>query len=91
MQKYYADYLPRAAGFIPDVGILGYGSNMNALDVTVSTRGYRILNKTATPFCRNRKFVKEFSSFQKILKASTEQLDDVEGIGEVRAGQSKMD
>jgi diadenylate cyclase len=29
--------------------------------------------------------LKEFSSFQKILKASTEQLDDVEGIGEVRA------
>ncbi len=66
--------------------ILGYGSNMNVLDVTVSTRGYRILNKIPRlPFAVIENLLKEFSSFQKILKASTEQLDDVEGIGEVRA------
>lgn len=66
--------------------ILGYGSSVNALDISVSPRGYRILNKIPRlPLAVIDNLLKQFSTFQKILKASTEQLDDVEGIGEVRA------
>ncbi|MBU5678166.1 DNA integrity scanning diadenylate cyclase DisA [Alkaliphilus sp. MSJ-5] len=66
--------------------ILGYGSNVNALDISVSPRGYRILNKIPRlPLAVIDNLLKQFASFQKILKASTDQLDDVEGIGEVRA------
>ncbi|HZJ76321.1 MAG TPA: DNA integrity scanning diadenylate cyclase DisA, partial [Oscillospiraceae bacterium] len=66
--------------------ILGHGSDVNALDITVSTKGYRILNKIPRlPLAIIENLLEEFPNFQKILKASTEQLDDVEGIGEVRA------
>ena len=66
--------------------ILGYGSNMNALDIAVSPRGYRILNKIPRlPLSVIDNLLKQFLGFQKILKASTEQLDDVDGIGEARA------
>ncbi len=65
---------------------LGYGSNINALDISVSTRGYRILNKIPRlPLAVIDNLLKQFPNFQKILKASTDQLDDVDGIGEVRA------
>ncbi|SDL27257.1 DNA integrity scanning diadenylate cyclase DisA [Natronincola ferrireducens] len=66
--------------------ILGYGNNVNALDLGVSSRGYRILTKIPRlPLNVVENLVKQFDSFQKILKASIEQLDDVEGIGEIRA------
>lgn len=66
--------------------ILGYGSSVNALDISVSPRGYRILNKIPRlPSAVIGNLIKQFSTLQKILKATTEQLDDVEGIGEVRA------
>ncbi|HZK57197.1 MAG TPA: DNA integrity scanning diadenylate cyclase DisA [Clostridia bacterium] len=66
--------------------VLGYGTNMNALDTAVSTKGYRILNKIPRlPLAVIENLLEEFPSFQKILKATTEQLDEVEGIGEVRA------
>jgi len=66
--------------------ILGYGSNVNALDISVCPRGYRILSKIPRlPLVVIDNLLKQFASFQKILKASTEQLDDVEGIGEIRA------
>ncbi|MFW5647668.1 MAG: DNA integrity scanning diadenylate cyclase DisA [Candidatus Alkaliphilus sp. MAG34] len=66
--------------------VLGYGTGMNALDTTVSTKGYRILNKIPRlPLAVIENLLKEFPSFQKILQATTEQLDEVEGIGEVRA------
>lgn len=66
--------------------ILGYGSNVNALDISVTPRGYRILNKIPRlPLAVIDNLLKQFASFQKILRASTDELDDVEGIGEVRA------
>ena len=37
------------------------------------------------PIAVVRNLVERFSNFQGILKASIEELDDVEGIGEVRA------
>lgn len=66
--------------------IIGYGSSVNGLDGAASPRGYRILNKIPRlPLVVIDNLIKQFSTFQKILKASTEQLDEVEGIGEARA------
>jgi diadenylate cyclase len=66
--------------------ILGLGNNINTLDLPVSTRGYRILSKIPRlPMNIIENLVEEFEKFQRILGASIEELDDVEGIGEVRA------
>ncbi|QEK11136.1 DNA integrity scanning protein DisA [Crassaminicella thermophila] len=67
--------------------ILGYNSGLNGLlDMPISPRGYRILSKIPRlPLTVIQNVVNHFKDFQKILKASIENLDDVEGIGEVRA------
>lgn len=66
--------------------ILGLGSNINTLDIPISTRGYRILNKIPRlPMSIIENLVLNFKKLQRMLTASIEELDDVEGIGEVRA------
>jgi len=66
--------------------ILGFNNNANPLDMYVIPRGYRILNKIPRlPGAIIDNLIMEFGDFQKILKASIEQLDDVDGIGEIRA------
>lgn len=67
--------------------ILGYSGGLTPLlDTQVSPRGYRILNKIPRlPMSIIQKVILHFKDFQKILKASIEELDDVEGIGEIRA------
>lgn len=67
--------------------ILGYSGGLNALlDTTVSPRGYRMLSKIPRlPMSVIQNVVAHFNDFQRILKASIEELDDVEGIGEIRA------
>ncbi|SHJ36478.1 diadenylate cyclase [Geosporobacter subterraneus DSM 17957] len=67
--------------------ILGYSGGLTPLlDTQVSPRGYRILNKIPRlPMSIIQNVVLHFKDFQKILKASIEELDDVEGIGEIRA------
>ncbi len=65
---------------------LGYGDFENYDEVGVYTRGYRILNKIPRmPANIVDNLVKSFKSFQHILAADIPQLDEVEGIGEVRA------
>ncbi len=65
---------------------LGYGAAAGALDLTVSPRGYRLLQKIPRlPFPIIENLIKRFGNFQNIVRASIEELDDVEGIGEVRA------
>ncbi|WP_018131252.1 DNA integrity scanning diadenylate cyclase DisA [Effusibacillus pohliae] len=67
-------------------GILGYSGDINITEEPVSSRGYRILTKIPRlphPVIEN--LVSRFSSLPRILNATTEELDDVEGIGEVRA------
>lgn len=65
--------------------ILGF-SNGAGMDFSVSPKGYRILRKIPRlPFPVVENLVKTFGDLQVILSASTEELDDVEGIGEVRA------
>jgi diadenylate cyclase len=65
---------------------LGYQCNSSSLDGGVSPRGYRILNKVPRlPGSVVKNMISRFDGFQGILGASIETLDDVEGIGEVRA------
>ncbi len=60
-------------------------------DVAVYPKGYRILNKIPRmPNNIVENLVKSFKSFQHILAAEIEDLDDVEGIGEVRARTIKQ-
>jgi diadenylate cyclase len=64
---------------------LGYSGTIS-LDSCVSPLGYRILRKIPRlPFPVVEKMVKVFQQLQVVLNASTEELDDVDGIGEVRA------
>ena len=54
--------------------------------MAVYTRGYRVLNKIPRmPSNIVENLVKSFKSFQHILDADLLKLDDVDGIGEVRA------
>ena len=71
--------------------ILGYEIFDNYDDVAVYTRGYRILNKVPRmPNNIVENLVKSFKSFQHILTADVQNLDNVEGIGEVRAKTIKQ-
>ena len=71
--------------------ILGYQDFENYDEVGVYTRGYRVLNKIPRmPSNIVDKLVKSFKSFQHILAADIPQLDEVEGIGEVRARTIKQ-
>jgi diadenylate cyclase len=64
---------------------MGYPNATN-LDASVSPRGYRILRKIPRlPFPVVENLVRVFNQLQVILGASTDELDDVDGIGEVRA------
>ncbi|MFW6237845.1 MAG: DNA integrity scanning diadenylate cyclase DisA [Halanaerobiales bacterium] len=65
---------------------LGHGVNVNSLDLSIAPRGYRILKRIPrlpVPVIEN--LVEHFGSLKKIINASPEALDDVEGVGEVRA------
>lgn len=65
---------------------LGYAGAMNTLDIPVTPRGYRILSKIPRlPYAVIENLVHRFGDLQSILRASIEELDEVEGIGEVRA------
>ena len=71
--------------------ILGYENFDNYDEVGVYTRGYRILNKIPRmPNNIVENLVKSFKSFQHILVADIPTLDEVDGIGEVRAKTIKQ-
>ena len=66
--------------------LLGYEDFDSYDEVAVYTRGYRVLNKIPRmPSNIVENLVKSFKSFQHILDADLQQLDDVDGIGEIRA------
>ena len=66
--------------------LLGYETFDNYDEIGVYTRGYRILNKIPRmPSNIVENLITSFKSFQHILAADTESLDEVDGIGEVRA------
>lgn len=71
--------------------ILGYETFDNYDEVGVYTRGYRILNKIPRmPSNIVENLIMSFKSFQHILAADIESLDEVDGIGEVRARTIKQ-
>lgn len=68
------------------VRILGHISHMNITEESISPRGFRILNKIPRlPANVINKLVERFETLPQILIASVDELDDVEGIGRVRA------
>ena len=71
--------------------ILGYDNFDNYDEVAVYTKGYRILNKVPRmPNNIVENLIKKFKSFQHIIEADIPELDEVDGIGEVRARTIKQ-
>lgn len=72
------------------VKLLGYASGSTS-DGNVYPRGYRILHKIPRlPSVVIENLIDRFSHLNDIMKASIEVLDEVEGIGEVRARKIKQ-
>lgn len=68
------------------VRILGYNGNINIHETAVSPRGFRILSKI--PRLPNHiiyKLVRYFEILPRMFHASIQELDKVEGVGDVRA------
>ncbi|GAB2919274.1 DNA integrity scanning diadenylate cyclase DisA [Streptomyces mayteni] len=65
---------------------LGYGASPEALDTTVSPRGFRLLAKVPRlPGLVIDRLVDHFGGLQKLLAASVDDLQAVDGVGETRA------
>jgi diadenylate cyclase len=65
---------------------MGYYGGNGAFDINISPRGYRIMSKVPrVPISVVRKLVDAFYNLKGILRATIDDLDEVEGIGEVRA------
>lgn len=70
----------------PIVRLIGYSQTNNMSDEAVSPRGYRLLNKIPRlPLIIMNNLVERFGRLPHILMATIEELDEVDGIGEVRA------
>lgn len=66
--------------------ILGYGVTANAFDVPAVPRGYRVLHRIPRlPSAIIENLVNDFKTLPRIYNASIVELDEVDGIGEVRA------
>lgn len=64
---------------------LGFHEDVEILDELITPRGYRVLSKIQRlPPSIIENLVRSFGNLQSILKASTDELDGVEGIGEIR-------
>ncbi len=69
---------------------LGYPGSSSILDQGVTPRGYRVLQKIPRlPLQVVENLVREFGTLKRIIGATIEELDAVEGIGEVRARSIK--
>jgi diadenylate cyclase len=69
---------------------LGHGTTLSCLEQVVIPRGYRILSKIPRlPVSIIENLIDVFQKLPAIMEASLEDLDRVEGIGEVRARQIK--
>ncbi|MBV8691086.1 MAG: DNA integrity scanning protein DisA [Actinobacteria bacterium] len=66
--------------------VLHLPSGADELDASVQPRGYRLLAKIPRlPEQVIDHIVKQFGTLQKIMRATVDDLDDVEGVGTVRA------
>ena len=67
--------------------LLGY-NNYIPPEEHVCPRGYRVLNKIPRlPITILENLVAQFKILPNILKATVDELDDVEGIGEIERGK----
>lgn len=65
---------------------MGYPTSINIQEEPVSPRGYRILSKISRlPAAIVQNLIDKFTNLPEIMMATIEELDEVEGIGEVRA------
>ncbi|WP_430884784.1 DNA integrity scanning diadenylate cyclase DisA [Fusibacter sp. JL216-2] len=65
---------------------LGYVTNADLLDTPVFTKGFRVLSKIPRlPAAVINNIILHFDDFQDILVATNDELDEVEGVGMVRA------
>lgn len=72
------------------VRLLGYSKIVNLSEYPISPRGYRILNKIPRlPVMVVDNLVQQFEELSRITRASAEELDEVDGIGEARAKKIK--
>ncbi|MDR7074820.1 DNA integrity scanning diadenylate cyclase DisA [Fictibacillus barbaricus] len=70
--------------------LLGFSAGMNIQDETIHPRGYRILAKIPRlPTVIIENLTDAFENLPHILRASIDELDEVEGIGEIRARKVK--
>ncbi|MBC7319623.1 DNA integrity scanning protein DisA [bacterium] len=70
--------------------LLGIVESLSSTDTNLRCRGYRILSYISRlPSSIIENLVNHFGSLQNILKADIPQLDEVEGIGEIRAKNIK--
>ncbi|QKS69674.1 DNA integrity scanning protein DisA [Paenalkalicoccus suaedae] len=72
------------------VKLFGYTKIVNLAEHPIAPRGYRILNKIPRipPMVINN-LIDQFEKLPEMTKASIEELDDVDGIGEARAKKIK--
>ena len=71
--------------------MLGYENFENYEEIAVYPRGYRVLNKVPkVPSNVIDNLVKSFKSFQHILLADIESLDNTPGVGEIRSRNIKQ-
>ncbi|WP_139492822.1 DNA integrity scanning diadenylate cyclase DisA [Brevibacillus dissolubilis] len=83
MNKLTSDELLEPSSFLR---LLGYSYTTNPADESVLPRGYRVLNKIPRlPATIISNLVQHFHNINQITMATIEELDEVEGIGEVRA------
>ena len=66
--------------------LMGYDRKLNTLDFPVTPRGHRILGRVPRlPELVVDSVVREFGSFDVMLAANADELEAVEGVGELRA------
>jgi diadenylate cyclase len=65
---------------------LGFPGTPESLDATVSPRGYRLLSRVPRlPNLVLTRIVEHFGGLQKVLAATVDELQNVEGVGDARA------
>ncbi|MDQ1731288.1 MAG: diadenylate cyclase [Pseudonocardiales bacterium] len=65
---------------------LGFAATHEAMDISVSPRGYRLLSRVPRlPNLVLTRIVEHFGGLQKVLAATVDELQDVEGVGDARA------
>src|SRR5438874_4223803 len=68
------------------MAVLHLPAEAGELDMSLQPRGYRLLSKIPRlPYAVIERIVQRFGNLQKIMRATIEDLDDVEGVGSTRA------